>query len=81
MSAPGAMLSLQVRGGRQAAIDMSNRLKLFTRATSLGGTESLIEHRHSVEGADTKSPENLLRMSVGLEHHEDLIADLEQALG
>jgi cystathionine gamma-synthase len=81
MSAPGAMLSLQVRGGRQAAIDMSNRLKLFTRATSLGGTESLIEHRHSVEGADTKSPENLLRMSVGLEHHEDLIADLDQALG
>jgi cystathionine gamma-synthase len=81
MSAPGAMLSLQVRGGRQAAIDMTNRLKLFTRATSLGGTESLIEHRHSVEGPDTKSPENLLRVSVGLEHHEDLIEDLDQALG
>lgn len=81
MSAPGAMLSLQVRGGRQAAIDMTNRLTLFTRATSLGGTESLIEHRHSVEGPDTKSPENLLRMSVGLEHHEDLISDLDQALG
>ena len=81
MSAPGAMLSLQVRGGRQAAIDMTNRLKLFTRATSLGGTESLIEHRHSVEGADTKSPDDLLRVSVGLEHHEDLIEDLAQALG
>lgn len=81
MSAPGAMLSLQVRGGRQAAIDMTNRLTLFTRATSLGGTESLIEHRHSVEGPDTKSPENLLRVSVGLEHHQDLIEDLEQALG
>jgi len=81
MSAPGAMLSLQVRGGRQAAIDMTNRLKLFTRATSLGGTESLIEHRQSVEGADTKSPDNLLRVSVGLEHHEDLIEDLAQALG
>lgn len=81
MSAPGAMLSLQVRGGRQAAIDMTNRLRLFTRATSLGGTESLIEHRHSVEGPDTRSPENLLRVSVGLEHHEDLIEDLDQALG
>jgi cystathionine gamma-synthase len=81
MSAPGAMLSLQVRGGRQAAIDMTNRLTLVTRATSLGGTESLIEHRHSVEGPDTKSPENLLRMSVGLEHPDDLIADLDQALG
>ena len=80
MAAPGAMLSLQVRGGRQAAIDMTNRLKLFTRATSLGGTESLIEHRHSVEGPDTRSPENLLRVSVGLEHHEDLIQDLDQAL-
>jgi cystathionine gamma-synthase len=80
MSAPGAMLSLQVRGGRQAAVDMTNRLKLFTRATSLGGTESLIEHRQSVEGPDTKSPENLLRVSVGLEHHDDLIADLDQAL-
>ena len=80
MSAPGAMLSFQVRGGRQASIDMTNRLKLFTRATSLGGTESLIEHRHSVEGADTQSPDNLLRVSVGLEHHEDLIEDLDRAL-
>ena len=81
MTAPGAMLSVQVRGGRQAAIDMTNRLKLVTRATSLGGTESLIEHRHSVEGPDTRSPENLLRVSIGLEHHEDLIEDFDQALG
>jgi cystathionine gamma-synthase len=80
MSAPGGMLSFQVRGGRDAAIAMTNRLRVFTRATSLGGTESLIEHRHSVEGPDTRSPENLLRVSVGLEHPEDLIADLEQAL-
>ena len=80
MSAPGAMLSFQVRGGRDASIDMSNRLKVFTRATSLGGTESLIEHRHSVEGPDTRSPENLLRVSVGLEHADDLIEDLDQAL-
>lgn len=80
MSAPGAMLSLQVRGGREAAIAVTNRLRIFTRATSLGGTESLIEHRHSVEGPDTRSPENLLRVSVGLEHHEDLIEDLDQAL-
>lgn len=81
MSAPGAMLSFQVRGGRDAAIAMSNRLRLFTRATSLGGTESLIEHRHSIEGTDTLAPDNLLRVSVGLEHHEDLIEDLDRALG
>ncbi|MEX2179639.1 MAG: aminotransferase class I/II-fold pyridoxal phosphate-dependent enzyme [Gemmatimonadaceae bacterium] len=81
MSAPGAMLSLQVRGSGQNAIDFTNRLQLFTRATSLGGTESLIEHRHSVEGADTRSPENLLRVSVGLEHADDLIEDLDRALG
>src|SRR5262245_22784937 len=80
MAAPGAMLSLQVRGGRDAAIGMTNRLKLITRATSLGGTETLIEHRHSVEGAEPRAPENLLRLSVGLEHADDLIADLEEAL-
>jgi cystathionine gamma-synthase len=80
MSAPGAMLSMQVRGGRDAAIAMTNRLKLITRATSLGGTETLIEHRHSVEGSETRAPENLLRLSVGLEHAEDLIDDLDGAL-
>jgi cystathionine gamma-synthase len=80
MSGPGAMLSFQVRGGSSAAIGMTNRLQIITRATSLGGTESLIEHRHSIEGPDTKAPENLLRMSVGLEHADDIIADLERAL-
>jgi cystathionine gamma-synthase len=80
MTAPGAMLALQVRGGRDAAIDFTNRLRVFTRATSLGGTESLIEHRQSVEGPETRAPENLLRVSVGLEHPDDLIEDLEQAL-
>ncbi len=80
MSMPGAMLSLQVRGGRDAAIQFTNRLKVFTRATSLGGTESLIEHRHSIEGPETRAPENLLRVSVGLEHAQDLIEDLDQAL-
>ncbi|HMC56942.1 MAG TPA: PLP-dependent transferase, partial [Gemmatimonadaceae bacterium] len=80
MALPGAMLSFQVRGGREAAIGCTNRLRLITRATSLGGTESLIEHRHSVEGPDTRAPENLLRMSVGLEHADDIIEDLDQAL-
>lgn len=81
MSGPGAMLSLQVRGGRDAAIAMSNRLRIVTRATSLGGTETLIEHRHSIEGPDTRAPENLLRVSVGLEHVDDLMEDFDQALG
>lgn len=80
MDGPGAMLSIQVRGGRAAAIAFTNRLKLFTRATSLGGTESLIEHRESIEGPDTRTPNNLLRVSVGLEHADDLMADLDQAL-
>ena len=80
MRGPGGMLSFQVRGGRDAAIAFTNRLRVFTRATSLGGTESLIEHRHSVEGPDTLAPENLLRVSVGLEHSTDLIEDLAQAL-
>jgi cystathionine gamma-synthase len=80
MSAPGAMLSFQVRGGRDAAIAVTNRLRLVTRATSLGGTESLIEHRQTVEGPDTRTPDNLLRMSVGLEHVDDLLEDLDQAL-
>jgi cystathionine gamma-synthase len=56
-------------------------VKVFTRATSLGGTESLIEHRASIEGPNTRTPDNLLRMSIGLENIEDLIADLAQALG
>jgi len=81
MSDFGGMLSIQVRGGEPAAIALTNRLTLFTRATSLGGPESLIEHRASVEGPTTISPRNLLRVSVGLENAEDLIEDLERALG
>lgn len=76
----GGMLSLQVQGGRDAAMALTGRLRIVTRATSLGGTESLIEHRASVEGAGTRAPENLLRLSVGLEHVDDLIEDFDQAL-
>jgi cystathionine gamma-synthase len=76
----GAMLSVHVRGGRDAALAFAGRLKLITNATSLGGVESLIEHRASTEGTNPVSPVDLLRISVGLEHPEDLIADLAQAL-
>lgn len=81
MTAFGGMLSVQVRGGRESAMTMAGRLRLITRATSLGGTESLIEHRASVEGPGTRAPENLLRVSIGLEHADDIIADFDQALG
>ena len=80
MSDFGGMLSIQVSGGEEGALGLTRRLKLFTRATSLGGTESLIEHRASVEGPATLAPPNLLRVSIGLEHPDDLIADLEQGL-
>lgn len=80
MSLPGGMLSFQVQGGRAEALRLTGLLKLFTRATSLGGPESLIEHRASVEGPHTRAPENLLRVSVGLEHADDLIEDLSRGL-
>ncbi|GAB3884017.1 cystathionine gamma-synthase [Spirosoma agri] len=80
MNAPGAMLSVQINGGAAEAIRFLGKLKLFTRATSLGGVESLIEHRASVEGPTSATPQNLLRLSIGLEHADDLIADLAQAL-
>jgi cystathionine gamma-synthase len=76
----GGMLSFEVRGGRDEAFAMTSRLKLIVRATSLGGTHSLIEHRASIEGAFSRSPESLLRLSAGLEGADDLIADLDQAL-
>ena len=76
----GGMLSIELRGGRDAALAMAGRLRVYTNATSLGGCESLVEHRASVEGPNPRSPQNLLRMSVGLEHVDDLIADLRQAL-
>lgn len=81
MLAFGGMLSFCLKGGEDEARRVINKLKLFTRATSLGGVESLIEHRATVEGPDTKTPFNLLRVSVGLEHIDDLIEDLKQALG
>lgn len=80
MRAFGGMLSLQMRGGRAAAMAVAGAVRLFTNATSLGGVESLIEHRASVEGAHPVTAENLLRLSIGLEDAEDLIADLAQAL-
>lgn len=80
MSRFGGMLSFQLTGGRDAAIACAGRLKLFVNATSLGGCESLVEHRASVEGTQPSSPEDLLRLSVGLEHPDDLIGDLMQAL-
>ena len=81
MSQFGGMLSAQVKGGRDAAISVTAKTKILIRATSLGGVESLIEHRASIEGPGTTSPENLLRLSIGLENAEDLIEDLDQALG
>ncbi len=80
MSSFGGMMSIQVRGGQAEAFKFVSGLKLFSHATSLGSTHSLIEHRASVEGANTHSPANLLRLSIGLEHPDDLIEDLEQAL-
>jgi cystathionine gamma-synthase len=80
MSDYGAMLSLLVRGGRERTLAVAGKLRLFTNATSLGGCESLVEHRASVEGSNPVSPQNLLRVSVGLEHVDDLIADFAQAL-
>lgn len=77
----GGMLSVQIRGGREAAMDVVGHCKLFTRATSLGSVESLIEHRASNEHPETTTPQNLLRVSVGIEHVDDLIADFAQALG
>jgi cystathionine gamma-synthase len=77
----GGMLSLCVAGGEAAAIATAARVNVWKRATSLGGVESLVEHRASVEGPDSPAPPDLLRMSVGIEAVEDLIDDLETALG
>lgn len=76
----GGMLSFQVHGGKREAMAVAARVHILTRATSLGGTHSLIEHRASVEGAKSKTPQNLLRLSAGIENVDDLIADLDQAL-
>ncbi len=76
----GGMLSLRLRGGEEAAVRVAARVRVFRRATSLGGVESLIEHRASVEGPESPTPADLLRVSAGIEDPEDLIEDLEQAL-
>jgi cystathionine gamma-synthase len=81
MSLFGGLLSFQVKGGQEEAMAVAARVNIFTRATSFGGTHSLIEHRASIEAPGTKTPENLLRLSVGLENVDDLIEDLSQALG
>jgi len=80
MSAFGGMMSVQVRGGRDEAMAVAAKCQIFIRATSLGGAHSLIEHRASVEGPTSKTPQNLLRLSIGLEHPDDLLEDLLQAL-
>ncbi|WP_243611398.1 trans-sulfuration enzyme family protein [Shimia aestuarii] len=76
----GFLMSFLVKGGREEALKVAGRLNLFHRATSLGGVESLVEHRHTIE-PHTGIPENLLRISIGIEDAGDLIADLGQALG
>ena len=76
----GGMLSFRVKGGRDAAFAVASKTRLFTRATSLGSYESLIEHRASIEGPESATPQDLLRVSVGLENAEDLVVDLAQAL-
>ena len=86
MSGFGGMVSLRMRGGAQAARDLCSRTELFILAESLGGVESLIEHpgamtHASTAGSQLEVPDDLVRLSVGIEHPADLLADLEQALG
>ena len=80
MKSFSGMLSFCVKGGEDAAKHLVNNVKIFAQATSLGGVESLLEHRYSIEGPDSKTPKNLIRVSVGLENIEDLIADLNNNL-
>ncbi len=77
----GGMLCIQVKGGAEGALSVVKRCKVFTRATSFGGVESLIEHRYTIEGENSPVPKNWIRVSIGIESVDDLIADLEQALG
>lgn len=80
MSDFSGMLSFQVKGGKEKAFEIAANVNIFTRATSLGSVESLIEHRASIEGEGTTTPDNLLRLSVGLENPDDLIEDLDDAI-
>ncbi len=77
----GGMLSIRIKDGEAAAIAAAAKVEIWKRATSLGGVESLLEHRASIEGANSPVPPDLLRLSVGIEDPDDLIADLEMALG
>ena len=76
----GSIISILVKGGMQEAINVAGKLNIFKHATSLGGVESLVEHRRTAEGKNPLSPENLLRISIGIENMEDLIEDLKNAL-
>jgi cystathionine gamma-synthase len=76
----GGMLSIRVRGGETAAIAAAANVRLWKRATSLGGIESLIEHRASIEGAGSPCPTDLLRLSTGIEDVDDLFGDLDRSL-
>jgi cystathionine gamma-synthase len=80
MSAFSGMLSFEVKGGATAALGVAAKTEIFIRATSLGGVESLIEHRASIKGEDPLTPQGLLRLSIGLEHPDDLIEDLAEAM-
>lgn len=80
MSLFGGMMSVLIKGNKENAMGVAAKVKIFTRATSFGGPHSLIEHRASVEAPGTKTPDNLLRLAIGLEHVDDLIEDLAQAL-
>jgi cystathionine gamma-synthase len=75
----GSMISIGIKGGEKQALQFAGSMKIFKHATSLGGVESLIEHRRSAEGNAPRSPENLLRISIGVEYIDDLIADLGNA--
>ena len=77
----GSLISVLVKGGKQHTLDVAGRLTIFKHATSLGGVESLVEHRRTAEGANPVSPENLLRISIGIENVDDLIDDFKNALG
>jgi cystathionine gamma-synthase len=77
----GGMISVLVKGGLTKALQIAGKLKHFKHATSLGGVESLVEHRQSIEGTTSKTPDNLLRISVGIEHIDDLINDWKNVLG
>lgn len=80
MSGFGGMVSFLIKGGRKEALQVTGNSKIITQATSLGGVETTWEHRKSSEGPDSTTPDNLIRISVGLEHPDDLLEDLEQAL-